>query len=270
MHASSRGAGDVFRAALDAGARRLVLGIGGSASTDRGAGLLQALGAEVLDCRGAAIGPGGVGLADVAELRLGGLHPRLRDAELVVASDVTNPLYGPIGAAAVYAPQKGADPAQVAALDAGLRRWAGVAATATGRDRSAEPGAGAAGGVGFAALLLGAALRPGIEVVLELMGFPQQLAAADLVITGEGSLDGQTLSGKAPAGVAAAAGRAGVPVLAVAGRVALDREQLAVAGFSGASALQDLEPDLARSVREAGPLLERATAAAVREWLHAG
>jgi glycerate kinase len=268
LRATSFGLGEVMRAALAAGAGRLVLGLGGSASTDGGAGLLQALGARVLDRAGAPLAPGGGALGGADVLDLSGLDPAIRRAELIVAADVDNPLYGPDGAAAVYAPQKGADRADVAVLEAGLRRWADVVAAATGTDLRDEPGAGAAGGVGFAATaVLGATPRPGIEVMLELLGFRDRLAAADLVVIGEGSLDEQTLRGKAPAGVAAAARQAGVPVVAVAGRVGVDAARLAAAGISRAYALSDLEPDPARSMAGAGRLLELLAGRLARDWL---
>jgi glycerate kinase len=190
------------------GRRRIVLGIGGSASTDGGAGLVQALGARLLDARGRQIGRGGAALAAVESLDLAGLHPAPAKAEVVVASDVDNPLLGPRGAAAVYGPQKGASPADVAELDAALSQWAQAVRSVTGDDVADRPGAGAAGGVGFAALaVLAATLRPGIDLVLDLVGFRAALPGAGLVVTGEGSLDEQTLHGKAPAGVAAAAAR---------------------------------------------------------------
>jgi glycerate 2-kinase len=260
LTASSFGAGEVLRAALEAGARRIVLGVGGSASTDGGAGLLQALGARVLDTSGEPVGPGGAALRDVAALDLTGLqpalHPASRTAELTLAADVDNPLTGPDGAAEVYGPQKGASPAEVAALAAGLRRWAAVVAAAVGMDWSQAPGAGAAGGVGFAALaVLGATRRPGIGLVLELAGFEAALDGADLVITGEGSLDAQSLAGKAPVGVARAAGRLGVPVVAVAGRSTLTEAELAAAGITAVYHLSDLEPDPGRSRAEAARLL---------------
>ncbi len=258
LTASSFGAGEVVRAALEAGTRLIVLGVGGSASTDGGAGLLQALGARVLDDHGVPVGPGGAGLDDVATLDLTGLL-RFGGVTLTLAADVDNPLTGPDGAAAVYGPQKGASPAEVARLDAGLRRWAGVVAAAVGQDWSRAPGAGAAGGVGFAALaVLGARLRPGIELVLDLTGLDSRLAGADLVITGEGSLDGQSLAGKAPVGVARAAARHGVPVVAVAGRNALTADELAAAGIEAVYPLTDLEPDLGRCHTEAAGLLYRA------------
>ncbi len=260
----------MLRAALDAGARRIVLGVGGSASTDGGAGLLQALGVRVLDGRGEPAArrgretggrmlAGGADLDAVTTMDLTGLHPAFRSGvELILAADVVSPLTGPDGAAQVYGPQKGATPAEVARLDAGLRRWAAVVAAAVGQDWSRAPGAGAAGGVGFAALaVLGARLRPGIEVVLELTGVESLLAGAELVITGEGSLDAQSLAGKAPVGVARAAGRLGIPVVAVAGRNTLTADELAAAGIGAVYALTDLEPDLRRCQAEAAGLLRR-------------
>jgi glycerate kinase len=268
LRASSFGVGEVIGAAMDAGCVRIVLAVGGSASTDGGAGMLQALGAQVRDGAGAPLAPGGGALREARSLDLSGLHPAVRRTEFIVASDVDNPLYGPQGAAAVYGPQKGAGPADVAVLDEGLRQWAAVVAAAGGVGWEAEPGAGAAGGVGFGALaVLGAALRPGIGMILELTGFAGKLAAADLVITGEGSLDEQTLRGKAPAGVAAAARHRGVPVLALAGRVSLPAGRLAAAGITRAYALSDIEPDPARCMAAAGPLLEELAGLVARDWL---
>ncbi|MDT0183507.1 glycerate kinase [Microbacterium sp. ARD31] len=239
MTATSRGLGEVMAATLDAGCRSLVVGIGGSASTDGGLGLLEALGARASD-----------------GLDLTGLHPALAGARIVVACDVDNPLTGPDGAAAVYAPQKGASPEQVAELDARLGRWADLVAAATGTDRRDEPGAGAAGGVGFGLLaVLGAELRPGIDLVLDLLGFAERVAGADLVVTGEGMLDRQSLRGKAPVGVATAARRVGVPVAAVCGRTTLPDDELAAAGISRAYALTDVEPDVSVCLREPARLL---------------
>jgi len=258
LTAGSRGTGEVIGAALDAGCRRFVLGIGGSAGTDGGAGLISALGARLLDAAGCEIADGGAALGGVARLDLRDLHPGLADAEIVVACDVDNPLTGPRGAAAVYGPQKGAGAADVELLNASLVRWAEVVSAATGADLSATPGAGAAGGVGFAAIaVLGARLRPGIELILDLVGFHSELAGADLVVTGEGSLDEQTLAGKAPAGVAAAAVAAGVPVIAVCGRNLLSVDSCRAAGISAVYSLGDLEPDARRSMADAAALLER-------------
>ena len=258
MTATSRGVGEVVAAALDAGCRHIVLGIGGSASTDGGVGMVQALGARVLDANGAEVGPGGDGARAATELELSGLHPGLADAVLEMACDVDNPLTGPSGAAAVYGPQKGADDEHVRRLDAGLGTWADVVAAVTGADHRHDPGAGAAGGVGFGAVaVLGAALRPGMELLLDVVGFRAAAAGADLVVTGEGSLDEQTLWGKAPAGVAAAARELGVPVIAVAGRCTLDDVQLEAAGFDAMYTLLDEAETPDEAFTAPGPLLQR-------------
>jgi glycerate 2-kinase len=268
LTASSFGSGQALVAALAAGARRIIFGVGGSASTDGGAGLLQALGARVLDTRGEPLARGGAVLRDVAVLDLVGLHPALRGASVILATDVANPLTGPDGAAEVYGPQKGATPSQISELDRGLRRWAAVVAAATGNDQSQAPGAGAAGGVGFAALaVLGAERHLGIEVILDLLDFDAALNGTDLVITGEGSLDTQTLAGKAPVGVAQAAARRGIPVVAVAGRSTLTEDELARGGIGAVYTLSDLESDPARSSADAGVLLERVGRTLARDRL---
>jgi glycerate kinase len=269
LTASSRGVGELIAAAADSGARRIVLGLGGVACTDGGAGLLAALGARLLDESGAELPPGGAALARLDRIDLSGLRP-LAGAEVVVATDVDNPLLGEHGAAAVYAPQKGASPSDVACLERGLARWADVAERALGQVSRDRAGAGAAGGLGFAALaFLGATVRPGIEVMLGLLSFADQLPGARLVITGEGALDAQTLRGKAPAGVAraTAAHAPGVPVIAVAGTCSLSAGQLRSAGFARAYALADLEPDPARSREQAGPLLEELAGWVARDWV---
>lgn len=259
--ATSRGTGELIRAALDAGATRIVLGVGGSACTDGGAGLLQGLGARLLDDEGAELGRGGAELARLARVDLTGLDPRVRDAQFVLAADVDNPLTGTNGAAAVFGPQKGADPGLVASLDAALTVFRDRLADALGPTAltaAGSPGAGAAGGVGYAALaVLGAQRRPGIDVVLEFVGLADRLAGADLVVTGEGSLDEQSLGGKTPLGVATTAHAAGVPVVAVCGRTTLDEETRRASGFVRTYALTELEPDPRVSMREAGRLLEQ-------------
>ncbi|MGW8794817.1 glycerate kinase [Streptomyces althioticus] len=264
LTASTYGSGELLRAALDAGAWSIVFGVGGSATTDGGAGMLAALGARFLTASGERAGPGGAALAEVATADLSGLDPRLRSVEFVLASDVDNPLTGPKGAAAVYGPQKGASPEDVERLDAALGHFAKVLDAA---ELAASPGAGAAGGIGFGALLVGARFRPGIEVMLEVLGFADALERADLVITGEGSLDEQTLHGKAPAGVAAAARAAGKDVVAVCGRLALAPEVLGRAGIRRAYALTDVEPDVAKCIADAGPILERTGARIARDYL---
>lgn len=256
MTATSRGTGEVIAAAIAAGCTRVILGIGGSASTDGGAGLLQALGARLLDHSGTEIGYGGAALATVAAIDLTALRERMTGVDVIVACDVDNPLTGPRGAAAIYAPQKGADPAAVAELDAALTHWADIVAATTGADRRGTAGAGAAGGVGFAAVaVLDATLTPGIELIMDLVDFSAHLAAADLVVTGEGTLDEQTLHGKAPAGVAAAALAAGIPVVAVCGRNMLSGNRIADASLSAVYSLQSIEPDTHRCFSEATALL---------------
>ncbi|WP_078915071.1 glycerate kinase [Streptomyces sp. NRRL S-474] len=270
LTASTYGSGELLRAALDAGARTIVFGVGGSATTDGGAGMLSALGARFLDADGEPVPPGGGGLAGLATADLSGLDPRLTEIELVLASDVDNPLTGPKGAPAVYGPQKGASPDDVETLDAALAHFAKVLEGVVGPEAAecaASPGAGAAGGIGYGALLLGARFRPGIEVMLDVLGFAPALDRADLVITGEGSLDEQTLHGKAPAGVAAAARAAGTDVVAVCGRLTLSPETLARAGFRRAYPLTAAEPDVARCIAEAGPILERVAERIARDFL---
>ncbi|MFI0719269.1 glycerate kinase [Streptomyces sp. NPDC021224] len=263
--ATTYGTGELLLAALDAGARTIVLGVGGSATTDGGAGMLAALGARLLDAHGAPVAPGGAALASLATADLDGLDPRLAATEVVLASDVDNPLLGPTGAAAVYGPQKGADADDVRALDAALAHYAEVLGAA---DLAAAPGAGAAGGIGFGALVaLRAAFRPGIDVLLDVLGFADAVEGATLVITGEGSLDEQTLHGKAPVGVARAAAARGVRVAAVCGRLAVQPSALAAAGICAAYPLSALEPDPARSIAAAGPLLERVATTLAKELL---
>ncbi|GAA3819580.1 glycerate kinase [Streptomyces phyllanthi] len=270
LTATTYGSGELLRAALDAGAQTIVFGVGGSATTDGGAGMLAALGARFLDAGGEPVGPGGGALRNLATADLSGLDPRLSGIELVLASDVDNPLTGPKGASAVYGPQKGATPDDVAELDAALGHFAEILEKTIGA-RAAEyatsPGAGAAGGIGYGALILGAAFRPGIEVMLEVLGFAPALERATLVITGEGSLDEQTLHGKAPAGVAAAARAAGKEVVAVCGRLALSPQALGGAGISRAYPLTEAEPDVQRCIANAGPILETVAERIARDHL---
>ncbi|MFH9738384.1 glycerate kinase [Streptomyces roseolus] len=270
LTATTYGSGELLRAALDAGATTIVFGVGGSATTDGGAGMLAALGARFLDAAGEPVGPGGAALAELASADLTALDPRFADVEFVLASDVDNPLTGPKGAPAVYGPQKGATPEDVDTLDAALAHYAQVLEKAIGpkaAELAASPGAGGAGGIGYGALLLGAGFRPGIELMLEVLGFAPALERATLVITGEGSLDEQTLHGKAPAGVAAAARAAGKEVVAVCGRLALPPETLGAAGIRRAYPLSALEPDPAKSIPNAGPLLEQVASDIARDFL---
>ena len=254
LGASSRGAGDLVKAALDAGCHKIVLAVGGSASTDGGAGMLEALGARLFDADGIAVSPGGVGLTQLSRVDLSTLDRRLASTKIVLASDVDNPLLGPDGAAAVYGPQKGATDADVHLLEKALSRWADLV-----DPQSAElPGAGAAGGVGFAAMAaLGARMRPGIDVVLDLVGLRELVEGADLVVAGEGKLDEQTLRGKAVAGVSGVARAFRVPVVAVCGVRRLDDAGVAALGLRHVYPLAELQPDLERCLAEAGALVER-------------
>lgn len=265
--ATSHGTGELLRAALDAGAERLVLAIGGSATNDGGAGVLQALGVRLLDGQGQALAPGGAALASLASLDLTDLHPRLAAVEVVIAADVDNPLCGPQGASQIFGPQKGASPEQVRELDAALAHFATVTAATLGRDVSGQPGAGAAGGVGFAALaFLQATFRPGIEVVAELVGLEEALQGADLAVTGEGRLDGQTLRGKTPAGVLRLAQRHGVPVVAVAGSLGEGYDALYQQGLAAAFSLVPGPLSLEEALAQAEGLLERTARDIGRLW----
>jgi glycerate kinase len=218
LRACSYGTGQLIRAALDHGAQRLILAIGGSATNDGGAGMLAALGAQLLDAAGEPLPPGGAALAKLATLDLSALDPRLAQCRIDIACDVRNPLLGEHGASAVFGPQKGATPAMVAQLDAALARYAAVLHATTGCDAANLPGSGAAGGMGAAALaVLGGRMQAGIELVLDAAGLAAALQGADLVITGEGRLDGQSAFGKTPVGVATLAARHGVPTIAIGG-----------------------------------------------------
>lgn len=268
LDASSRGVGQVLAAALSAGYREIVLAVGGSASSDGGAGMMGALGAVLRDRDGRELPPGGGALAELETLDLSALHPALADAHIVLASDVDNPLLGAHGAVAIYGPQKGATDATADRLEAALRRWAELVRTVTGRDDAGLPGAGAAGGVGFAALaFLRARMQPGIELLLDTVGFEDKLRGAQLVITGEGSLDEQTLRGKTPAGVARAAKAGGVRVVAVCGRSSLAADRTRAAGIERVFALTDLEPDPEICMAQAGPLLTALAGEVARAYL---
>lgn len=268
LGSSTYGLGLVIADAIRHGATTIVLGLGGSASTDGGAGMVQAMGARLLDAAGHDLAPGGGSLADLDRVDLAPLRATVGSVQIIIASDVDNPLLGPNGAAAVFGPQKGAGPDDLHHLERGLQHWSKIVSQATRRDDAERPGAGAAGGTGFAALaLLNAEIKPGIELILDLIDFDSRVVGADLVVTGEGSLDEQSLAGKAPIGVAQAAARAGVPVVAVAGRLQLSTQRLQEAGISAGYALSDLEPDPARSIANAKPLLRGVGARIAEDWL---
>jgi glycerate kinase len=220
---TSRGTGELIRLALDAGARRFVLGVGGSATNDGGAGMLQALGVRLLDVDGREIGPGGGELARLARIDAAALDARVRESEFQVASDVANPLVGPQGASAIFGPQKGATPGMVAQLDANLQRYADIVKRDLGQDVAGMRGAGAGGGIAAAMVVfLNGRLRPGVDIVTEAVGLDAAVRDADLVVTGEGRIDGQTVQGKTPMGVARVARAHGKPVIGIGGSLASD------------------------------------------------
>lgn len=227
LNTTTYGTGELLSAALDAGARKLLIGIGGSATTDGGLGLAAALGAKLLDEAGQPVAPTGAGLARLARIDLSGFDPRVAEAEIRVACDVDNPLYGPRGAAHVYGPQKGATPEIVEQLDLGLQRFATVAERDLGLAVADMPGAGAAGGLGAGLVAFcGATLEPGVQIVIDTVGLREKMAGCDLCLTGEGRIDFQTAFGKTPKGVADVAAELGVPVVAFGGSVALDAANL--------------------------------------------
>lgn len=264
MRSDSKGVADLVLDALNAGATRLIVGLGGSATTDGGAGLLAGLGARWLDAAGRALAPDPTSLTDVHQVDLANLDPRLLRTTIDLACDVTNPLLGPNGSAAVFGPQKGATPDQVPVLDAHLARVADALVAAGAPDVRDRPGAGAAGGLGAAFLSLGARLRPGVQVVAETARLADHVREADLVLTGEGSVDAQTLAGKTPAGVAEVAAAAGVPVIAFAGRLGADADALLDHGFTALVPITTGPVDLATALADGPANLQRAVATAMR------
>ena len=261
---STVGVGRLVHAALEAGARHVVVGLGGSATNDAGAGLLVELGARFTDDDGADLVPVPAELERCASIDASRLDPRLRDCLVEAACDVSNPLLGPRGASAVYGPQKGATPDDVAYLDEVLARLVSLAPPAA-KLAAALPGAGAAGGLGWALLgFLGARMRPGVELVAETVGLDAAVAGADLVLTGEGSVDAQTLQGKTPAGVAAVAARHNVPVVVLGGRVTDDARALASESVRLVSITPDGQPT-SEAVRRGSENLRRAVSRVVAE-----
>lgn len=264
---STKGTGQLISAALDAGAQRIILAIGGSATNDGGSGMLSALGVRFLDRDDQPLPGGGLALSGLARVDLSGVDPRLADVRVEIAADVDNPLCGPNGASHIFGPQKGASPQQVLALDAALANFADHSALALGHDLRDSPGSGAAGGMGFAAkAYLNASFRAGVEVVADLTGLEQALVDADLVITGEGRFDAQTLRGKTPLGVARVAQRQGVPVIVLAGTLGEGYEQLYRHGISAAFALTSGPMNLEDACREAPRLLHDRARDVARVW----
>jgi len=263
---SSAGVGVLLRAAVDAGARRVVVGLGGSATNDGGAGMLAALGAVPVDSTGLPLPPGGAALARVD--RLDG-PPRLAGVDLVAATDVDNPLLGISGATAVYGPQKGASRADVLVLDAALTRWAEILerdVPGAPANLRALPGAGAAGGLGAALLALGARRQSGIALVRDLVGLDAALEQADLVVTGEGAFDFSSLRGKVVAGVAAAAVERGLPCVVLAGQVAVGQREMRAAGVEAAYALLEVAGSVEAAKAEPARHLAALAARVARQW----
>lgn len=264
---SSYGTGELIRAALDAGAERIILGLGGSATNDGGSGLLRALGVRFLDAGQRDLPEGGAALAALQHVDLSGLDARLQHVQVEVAADVDNPLCGPRGASAVFGPQKGASPQQVQELDAALAQLGKVVTQALGEDFTQVPGVGAAGGLGFAAkAFFGAGFRPGVELVAELSGLADAVKGADLVITGEGRLDAQSLHGKTPMGVAKIARAAGVPVIALAGSLGEGYERVREVGIDAAFSLAPGPMTLEQACAEAAGQLQARAGDIARVW----
>jgi glycerate kinase len=259
LGASTRGVGELFRAALDAGHKKFIVGIGGSATNDAGAGMAQALGARFLDRDGNDLPPGGRALARLDRIDLSGFDARIADAEVVVACDVNNPLCGDTGASAIFGPQKGATPDMVRELDAALARFAEIVKRDVGKDVSQRPGAGAAGGLGAGLMaFMDAELRLGADIVLDAVKLEKKLEGADLVIVGEGQFDKSTVFDKSPVGVAKRAAKLGVPVIGIAGSLGEGFEKLHDMGIaavfslvSGPMSLQDAMDDTDRLVTRA-------------------
>lgn len=262
MRATSYGTGQLIEAALESGCRRLFVGLGGSATVDAGAGALQALGVELLDGAGRQIRPGGAFLGELSRISLKRISPRLRGVEFILGFDVENILFGPTGAAFLYAPQKGALAEQVPLLDQNLRRFAAVVEQALGAQVAALPGGGAAGGIGAGlAGVLGAKLVSGAAEVMKIVGLPALLETGrvGLVITGEGEINAQSLYGKVPVAVSRLAKRHGVPVLVLAGSLRLDLEAAQGAGITTMLAIADGPLSLEQSMERTAELLESTT-----------
>lgn len=251
--ATTYGVGELLLAAKEAGCTKAILGLGGSCTNDGGAGAAAALGAKFTRADGAAFVPSGGTLGEIAALDVSPVAQALQGMELTAMCDIDNPLYGEVGAAAVFAPQKGADAAMVARLDAGLRHLGQVAARCLGRDFSHLPGAGAAGGLGFGmAAFCGAQLRMGIDAVLDAVGFDSLLPGTDVVFTGEGKIDSQSARGKVVSGVAVRCRKAGVPVVAVVGQIGQGFEEMYQQGLTAVFSINRAAQPFAESRFHAG------------------
>lgn len=263
--ASTYGTGELIASALDLGCRRILLGIGGSATNDGGAGMAAALGVRFLDEAGRELPPGGAALERLAAIDCSGLDPRLRETEVLVASDVTNPLCGPQGASLVYGPQKGADEAMAARLDTALARYGTMLKQTFGRDFASLPGAGAAGGLGAGLMAFcHAELRPGIDIIFDRLGLEAEIAGADLIFTGEGRVDATSANGKLLSGVGRLALKYNKPVIALAGGIGPGGDGLLSKGISAVVPIADGPLTLEESLSQAPRLIAAAAARAAR------
>jgi glycerate 2-kinase len=270
LGATSYGTGELLRAALDASAKRIVLGVGGSASVDGGSGILEALGARLLDADGKPLPRGGGALGRLARIDLSGLAPRAREVPLDIACDVDSRLLGVHGAARLFGPQKGADAAGVETLESALAHFAGIVARDFGRDAASVASGGAAGGIAAGLFgVLDARLLPGVDLVLDAVGFDEALVGASLCITAEGFLDQQSLRNKGPFGVAKRGAARGVPVVALGGGIAGDVRDADFPAFAGMFSICSRPMTLEQAMRDAAPLLEAAAERVVRLFAHA-
>ncbi len=270
LHTTTYGTGELIRRALDRGCRKLIVGIGGSATNDGGLGMAQALGARLIDADGNDVPGTGAGLLRLEQIDLSDFDPRVRQAAIRVACDVDNPLYGERGAAFVYGPQKGATPEIVRQLDDGLRRLAEIVARDVGLQVADLPGAGAAGGLGAGLVAFcGATLEPGVEIVIEAVHLADQLSGADLVFVAEGRVDAQTAYGKTPAGVARLAQPRGIPVVAIGGSISLEAHALHDQGFTALRSIinEPLSLEAAMQPARASALLAFAAEEMLRTFL---
>ena len=259
------GTGQLIRQAMDAGVRRIYIGIGGSATNDGGIGMAQALGASFRDASGAELGFGGAALAGLDSIDTSGMDPRLKDTKIIVSCDVNNPLCGDRGASAIFGPQKGATPEMVVQLDAALRHFASVVHRQLGIDVAETPGAGGAGGLGYGLLVFTrSTLRPGIEIVLDVCGFDAKAADADLVITGEGRIDAQSVMGKVPVGVGKRAKKLDLPVLAIVGDIGKGAEAVYDHGVDAIMSTVNRAMPLDEALARSGELLEDAAERVMR------
>ena len=265
LNATTYGLGEIVLAALDDGFRRFIMGIGGSATNDAGAGMAQALGVRLLDDTGNELPHGGAALANLSRIDMSGMDPRVGESSFLVACDVNNPLTGPEGASAIYGPQKGATPEMVKTLDAALLHFSEVVRQNIGAEINELRGAGAAGGLGGGMVaFLDAELRAGVDIILDTVGLDDALEGADLVLTGEGALDYQTVYSKAPIGVAERAKRLGIPVIAIAGTLG-DRYRLVHEhGIDAAVAITNAPMTLEEASSQAAELIANAAEQAAR------